>query len=107
MPLPDNLELPHRERIEDAVFRHAVDLLDAGEGPNRYNPPGTHSHSTPLHQAALAGHFEVLKLLVQRGARLDVKDTIWQGTPEDWARHAGKAEVAEYLQLFNGREGQT
>jgi len=31
-------------------------LLDAGEDPNRYNPVGFHSHSTPIHQAALAGH---------------------------------------------------
>ena len=31
-------------------------LLDAGEDPNRYNPPGTHAHSTPLHQAINAGH---------------------------------------------------
>ena len=31
-------------------------LLDAGEDPNRYNPVGAHSHSTPLHQAAVGGH---------------------------------------------------
>ena len=24
-------------------------LLDAGQDPNRYNLPGTHAHSTPLH----------------------------------------------------------
>ena len=29
--LSDRLELPHHERIEDARFRHAVDLLDAGD----------------------------------------------------------------------------
>jgi len=28
--LSGRLDLPHHERIEDAVFRHAVDLLDAG-----------------------------------------------------------------------------
>ena len=28
--LASRLTLPHHERIEDAVFRHAVDLLDAG-----------------------------------------------------------------------------
>ena len=27
----DNLNVPHHERIEDAVFRRAVDLLDAGD----------------------------------------------------------------------------
>jgi ankyrin repeat protein len=72
-------------------------LLDAGEDPNRYNPMGIHSHSTPLHQAALAGHYDVVRLLVERGARLDLKDVWFQGTPEGWATHAGQTEVAEYL----------
>jgi hypothetical protein len=72
-------------------------LLDAGEDPNRYNPAGFHAHSTPLHQAALAGHAAAVRLLVERGARLDLKDTIWQGTPEGWALHGGKTRVADYL----------
>lgn len=72
-------------------------LLDAGEDPNRYNPPGSHSHSTPLHQAALAGHEAVVRLLVEQGARLDVKDLLFQGTPLDWAVYANQAEIAAYL----------
>ena len=72
-------------------------LLDRGEDPNRYNPPGAHSHSTPLHQTALAGHLEVVKLLVERGARLDIEDLLWRGTPADWARHANKPEIESYL----------
>ncbi|HWG49610.1 MAG TPA: ankyrin repeat domain-containing protein [Candidatus Acidoferrales bacterium] len=72
-------------------------LLDAGEDPNRYNPVGCHSHSTPLHQAALAGHSEVVKLLVELGARLDTKDLLFHGTPLGWAEHGGKTDVAAYL----------
>lgn len=72
-------------------------LLDAGEDPNRYNPVGAHSHSTPLHQAAYAGHFALVCLLVQRGARLDIKDILWHGTPADWAQHAGQTEIEAYL----------
>ena len=72
-------------------------LLDAGEDPNRYNPEGNHGHSTPLHQAALAGHEAVVRLLVERGARLDIRDTIYDGTPLGWARYAGREKVAEYL----------
>ncbi len=72
-------------------------LLDTGEDPNRYNPVGFHSHSTPLHQAALAGHEEVVRLLVERGARLDARDTLWQGTPAGWARYEGRTEIQEYL----------
>ena len=72
-------------------------LLDAGEDPNRYNPLGAHSHSTPLHQAALSGHADLVRLLVERGARLDMKDILWNGTPADWARHEGKREIEAYL----------
>jgi len=72
-------------------------LLDSGEDPDRYNPDGNHAHSTPLHQAALAGHDAVVQLLVERGARLDMKDTIYQGTPLDWAIYAGKTSIETYL----------
>jgi hypothetical protein len=72
-------------------------LLDAREDPNRYNPPGFHSHSTPLHQAALAGHRDVVHLLVERGARLDIEDTFWNGTPADWATHGGHPHLADLL----------
>jgi ankyrin repeat protein len=72
-------------------------LLDAGEDPNRFNPEGNHAHSTPLHQAALAGHDAVVRLLVERGARLDIKDTIYQSDPAGWATHAGHREIADYL----------
>jgi len=78
-------------------------LLDAGEDPNRYNPVGGHSHSTPLHQAALAGHEELVRLLVERGARADLKDIVWQGTPADWARHGDRKEVEAYLRGLERR----
>ena len=72
-------------------------LLDAGEDPSRHNPEGTHAHTTPLHQASLAGHEAMVQLLVERGARLDIKDTIYHGTPLGWAIHGGRKEIAEYL----------
>ncbi len=72
-------------------------LLDAGEDPNRYNPDGHHSHSTPLHQAVWAEKSEVVALLVERGARLDIRDTIYQGTPLGWAEYGKKKAIAEYL----------
>jgi len=72
-------------------------LLDAGEDPNRYNPDGNHSHSTPLHQAALRGHEPVVRLLVECGARLDMKDTIYQATPLGWAEYAGQTAIVAYL----------
>lgn len=75
-------------------------MLDAGEDPNRFNPVGAHSHSTPLHQAALNGHLEVVKLLIARGASTKMKDILFGGTPEGWANHGGKKDVEEYLREF-------
>lgn len=77
-------------------------LLDAGEDPNRYNPVGAHSHSTPLHQAAWHGHRSVVELLLERGARRDIRDILFQGTAADWARHAGREELAAYLDQMRG-----
>jgi ankyrin repeat protein len=77
-------------------------LLNAGEDPNRYNPAGNHAHSTPLHQAALAGHEDVVRLLVERGARLDIPDKIYDGTPSGWAHHGGRKGIADYLRAQGG-----
>jgi hypothetical protein len=72
-------------------------LIDAGEDPNRFNPPGTHSHAQPLHQAVAAGHLEVVKLLLARGAQLDARDTTFKATPLGWADYCGQPEIASYL----------
>jgi hypothetical protein len=97
----------HRALALAAQLGHAdivALLLDAGEDASRYNPDGNHAHSTPLHQAIWAGHQPVVRLLVERGARLDIKDTIYHSTPLGWAMYGGKSEIAEYLR---GREAKT
>jgi hypothetical protein len=79
-------------------------LLDAGEDPNRFNLEGNHAHTTPLLQAVLGGHEAVVRLLVARGARLDIRDTIWHGTPLGWALHGGKAQMADCLRSLGAVE---
>lgn len=74
-----------------------VRLLDAGEDPSRYNPEAAHSHSTPLHQAVWHGHLDVVRTLVERGARLDLRDRLHHGTPLDWAVYGKREEIAAYL----------
>ena len=102
LPQADALDR-HRAIALAAQMGHAEIvrlLLDAGEDPNRYNPDGNHGHSTPLHQAAFAGHENVVRLLVERGAKLDIRDTVWHGTPLGWALHSGKPKqlaIAAYL----------
>jgi len=60
-----------------------------GINPNGYPKDGTgfHSHATPLHQAICSGSLDAVKLLVDAGAGLDLKDRIYDGTPLGWAEH--------------------
>jgi hypothetical protein len=45
----------------------------------------------------------VVRLLVERGARLDIKDTGYQSTPLGWAEYGGRKEIAEYLRTHGKR----
>lgn len=72
-------------------------LLDAGVDPSVYNPQGFHSHGTPLHHAVWSSHADVVRMLVERGARLDMKDKVYEGTPLDWAIYGERTAVADYL----------
>jgi ankyrin repeat protein len=78
-------------------------LIDAGEDPGRCNPDGFHSHSTPLHQAVWANHLDTVRVLVERGAPLDVRDTVYDGTPLDWAEYGKREEIARYLRAAAAR----
>jgi ankyrin repeat protein len=75
----------------------AAALIDAGVDPDRHNPPNAHSHSTPLHQAVAAGHLPMVRLLVTRGARLNIRDTMFDSTPLGWAEYLKQAAIAAYL----------
>jgi hypothetical protein len=47
-----------------------------------------------------------VRLLVERGARLDIRDTIWHGTPLGWAIHGGggKPQMADCLRSLGAVE---
>ncbi len=82
-----------------AAMHGQVAILErlTGEDLNRFNPNGFHSHSTPLHQAALAGQMDAVRWLVEHGARSDIADTLFHGTALGWAHHSGQDAVAAYL----------
>ena len=79
-------------------LRVAQLLLDAAVDPDQFNPEGFHAHSTPLHQAVWANQEPIVRLLVERGGRLDVRDLVHDGTPLDWAVYGKRTGIAEYLQ---------
>jgi hypothetical protein len=71
-------------------------LLDAGADPN-LRSTRIHRHSSALHQAALSGSLEAVKLLVAAGASLDARDSMWNGTPAGWANHGKHSAIESFL----------
>jgi peptide-methionine (S)-S-oxide reductase len=67
----------------------------AGADVNRVS--AVHRHSMPIHQAVSNGDIPMIKLLLEYGARLDVRDAMWNGTPLGWAIHTNQPEAEAYL----------
>ena len=59
-------------------------LLDRGVDPNVRNRGG----ETGLHWTSFGPEPDIAKLLIERGAAVDVRDTTFHGTPLDWALFA-------------------
>jgi ankyrin repeat protein len=58
---------------------------------------------TGLHRAAYGGHALIVRLLLDRGAPIDVKDDRYDGTPLDWALHAGHTSDSGMLEALKGK----
>lgn len=86
------------------ALRQVIDLGIDLNSPS----PDLYSHATALHHAVGSGSLEAVKVLVETGANLSTRDTLWNGTPLGWAEHyrgehqrdeRGRqyAEIAAYL----------
>ncbi len=73
-------------------------LLDAGADPNAFGP---HGHAA-LHVAGIYGKVPIMTLLLSRGARLDLRDREYSGTPLGWAEHHGHRTAAAFLRRRAG-----
>jgi ankyrin repeat protein len=61
-----------------------------------------HKHGTPAHSATVDDDVDMLKLLVEHGARLDVADDLWRSTPAGWARFMKRPACEAYLASLAG-----
>ena len=71
------------------------ELLDSGNDPNEdAGPEGAY----PLHLAALKGNKEIVRILLDNGARIDLKATNKdEATPLAWAAFFGQKDVVSLL----------
>jgi peptide-methionine (S)-S-oxide reductase len=112
-PLPHLLKTASGSEVQRAFGLAAINdqteavrmTLDAGADPNQAMP--VHTHCFAMHQAVLHDDLALIELLLSRGARADVPDKLWDGTPLGWAIHQKKPRTRAFLEqhLKEQREG--
>jgi hypothetical protein len=84
-------------RGDVAAVRALLDQGVAVDAPFRYD-------RTALSFVADRGHVEVARLLIERGANVNAKDTFYGATPLVWAMNKGHVEIVRLL-VAKGAEG--
>ena len=66
-------------------------LIAAGVEINAFNAPGYHEHSTALHSAVDSGSADAVDVLIAAGADRTIRDTLFDGTPDDWFQYLNRS----------------
>jgi peptide-methionine (S)-S-oxide reductase len=61
-------------------------LLTLGVDVSAYSTD-IYAHATALHHAVCSGSLAAVKVLVEAGAKLDIRDRLWNASPLGWAEH--------------------
>jgi ankyrin repeat protein len=56
--------------------------------------------TTALHNAAMSGHLEMVRLLIELGADPRIRDTEFNARPIGWAKYNGQREIVKFLKQF-------
>ena len=86
--------------VNDTPFEIAKFLIDNGANVNARD----HIENTPLHDAAGAGHREIVAMLISKGADLNARNKDGK-TPIDLASE-WQQETVDLLRKLGGRTGQ-
>ncbi|MCZ6834256.1 MAG: ankyrin repeat domain-containing protein, partial [Planctomycetota bacterium] len=87
-PLRASLDFPELDPAEMSAFT----LLSNGADPNQPEPEG----STALHAASARGLYEIVEMLIRKGANLDARNSAGH-TPIDVAERAGHHSIVTLL----------
>ncbi|HEY8508415.1 MAG TPA: ankyrin repeat domain-containing protein [Steroidobacteraceae bacterium] len=71
--------------------------------PDVWGTGGT-SGAAPLHWAAMRGHIDLVRLLLERDADINLRDATYQSTPLGWAREFRRREAAALLLAYGAIE---
>ncbi|MEZ4544296.1 MAG: ankyrin repeat domain-containing protein [Cyanobacteriota/Melainabacteria group bacterium] len=89
-------------QMEAAFFliKKGADLnyFEVNEGKDRKE----RLEASGLHWASRYGHYELVKFLINYGARIQSRDTLEDKTPAQWAEEAGHENIRLYLNHLSG-----
>jgi uncharacterized protein len=91
--LPDPMFAAAERDLPDA----AALLLDLGVSPDVRDS----NNERPLHRAAVNNALGVAKLLVERGADIDPRESRYDATPIGWASYGDHADMVAFLSQFS------
>ena len=100
-PPPQPLDISIHKAAEEGNIVAVKQHLAAGTNVNVKDEGGW----TPLHNAALARHEEIVELLIANGADLNAKDMGGE-TPLDEAIRNKHTETADFLRQHGGKTGE-
>ena len=89
--------------LRHCQFDAAEELLRRGANLNTI-VMGHHEHCAPLHQAVYLDQPDMVSWLLERGARTDIIDPRFNGSPVDWSRHFDRTEIIEQLERATSQD---
>lgn len=100
--------------VRDRTIERCPDQLVRAAGQDSYQPVAllielgfdvnARHRTAPLHEAAMRGNLEIIRLLLDHGADPHVHDTGYDATPAGWAEHHGQHEAQQLLEARETRE---
>jgi hypothetical protein len=60
-----------------------------------------HTRRRPLHEAAVNNAMAAARFLIERGADVDARESMYNGPPIGWAAHGDRAEMVRLLSAYS------
>ncbi|MBV9193769.1 MAG: ankyrin repeat domain-containing protein [Solirubrobacterales bacterium] len=88
---PSGTSRSARARGREGRPRGRALLIELGFPVNAIN------RTAPLHEAAMRGNLEIIRLLLAQGADPNLRDRAYGATPTGWAEHHGQRDAQQLL----------